>query len=98
MKRGKTWAALFVGLAAVIAAAAAHACAVCVAGTGADDPLTDAFNWSVLFLMAMPYTVVGSIAAWLFYARWRASAKKRDGQGNKAAYLRLAWIHKESER
>ena len=95
MKQGKNCAALFVAVATVVAAAAAHACAVCVAGA-ADDPLTDAFNWSVLFLMAMPYTVVGSIAAWLFYAHRRASAKQREGRGKRAPILRLAWIHKES--
>ena len=95
MKQGKIWAALFVAAATIAAAAAAHACAVCVAGTGADDPLTDAFNWSVLFLMATPYTVVGSIVGWLFYAHWRAA--KKDGRlRKKAPVLRLAWIHKES--
>src|SRR3990167_6556787 len=50
------------------------ACAVCVSGA-ADDPLTDAFNWSVLFLMATPYTVVGSVAGWLVYTHRRAAAK-----------------------
>ena len=77
---------------------AALSCAVCLTGASANDPVTDAFNWSVLFLMAMPYTVVGSVAGWLAYAHWRAAAKKDGGPGKKARILRLAWIHKESGR
>ena len=74
---------------------AAHACAVCVAGGGADDPLTDAFNWSVLFLMAMPYSVIGSVAGFLFYSHWRA-AKKAGGKTQRELGLSLALVHKES--
>ena len=44
----------------------AHACSVCM--TGANDPTADAFNASVLFLMATPYAVVGSSGGGLFYA------------------------------
>lgn len=77
--------------------AAVQACAVCLTGIGQDDPMTDAFNWSILFLMAMPYTVVGSVAGWLFYTHWRA-AKGRDQVKKKTPVLRLAWIHKESGR
>ena len=74
---------------------AVFACAVCVSGA-ADDPLTDAFNWSVLFLMATPYTVVGSVAGWLVYTHRRAAAKKNGGFKKKTPFLSLAWIHKES--
>ncbi|MFQ5839385.1 MAG: hypothetical protein ACE5HK_01525 [Candidatus Methylomirabilales bacterium] len=31
------------------------------------------FNWSILFLLAMPYAVVGAIAGWLIYTYWCAS-------------------------
>ena len=51
----------------------AHACSVCL--TGANDPTADAFNASVLFLMATPYAVVGSIGGGLFYAYRRKLAK-----------------------
>ncbi len=61
--------ALFVYLPAV-----ANACAVCWAGDG--GPTDNAFNWSVLFLMAAPYTVVGSIAAWLFCTYRRSAARR----------------------
>ena len=76
----------------------AQACAVCLTGASANDPVTDAFNWSVLFLMAMPYTVVGSVAGWLAYTHRRAAAKKDGGAKKKAPVLRLAWIHKENGR
>ena len=56
----------------------AHACSVCL--TGANDPTADAFNWSVFFLMAMPYAVVGTIAGWLFYTYRRSAAKQAKQQ------------------
>src|ERR687891_3023812 len=52
------------------------ACAVCVPGV--NDPVADAFNWSVLFLMVMPYLVVGSIAGGFFFAH------RRGGEGEGA--------------
>ena len=91
MKLQRFPAAFAFGLASILAPGVARACAVCLAGAGPNDPLTDAFSWSIIFLMAMPYTIVGSVAGWLFYNHRRASAKK-------AARLRLAWIHKESGR
>jgi len=51
----------------------AHACAVCL--TGANDPTADAFNASVLFLMATPYAVVGSIGGGIYYAYRRKIAR-----------------------
>ncbi len=96
MKQGKIWAALFVAIAALLFNSAAHACAVCIFGA-AGDPLTDAFNWSILFLMAMPYTILVSIAGFLFYSHRRA-VKKARSEAEKAPILRLAWIHKESGR
>lgn len=59
-------------------ASMAHACSVCI--TGASDPTADAFNWSVFFLMAAPYTVVGSIAGWLFYTHRRAAATRQKNE------------------
>jgi hypothetical protein len=70
------------------------ACAVCV--PGANDPVADAFNWSVLFLMVMPYLVVGSIAGGLFYAHRRGA--KRDEPESAQPVAHLAWHQKESGR
>jgi len=75
---------------------AAHACSVCIGGA-AGDRLTDAFNWSVLFLMAMPYTLLFSVAGYLFFIHRRA-AKKSAAESQDAPGLNLAWNHKESGR
>jgi len=95
LKRNTLLTSLLAGLAVVLAPALAHACAVCWTGDG--DPTADAFNWSVLFLMATPYTVVGSIAGWLFYTYRRAAAKRSQGQATESP-LHLAWSEKESGR
>jgi hypothetical protein len=85
-----------IGLAPVLWHRLAHACAVCINGA-AGDRLTDAFNWSVLFLMAMPYTILFSVIGFFFYSHRRA-AKKARGETAKGTLIRLAWIHKESGR
>jgi hypothetical protein len=78
----------------LLAPALAHACAVCLTGAG-DDSVTEAFNWSVLFLMATPYTVVGAIVGCLIYAkRGRATDAKTETDGDPA--MSLATIQKES--
>ena len=85
---------LLSGLAALIAnPVALHACSVCI--TGASDPTADAFNWSVLFLMATPYLVVGSIAAGLFFAYRRAVAKREQAE-TPEGLVHLAWNDKET--
>ena len=44
-------------------------CAMCgTALSSPDDPLRSAIGWSVLFMMAMPFTLFGSIGLWLFLA------------------------------
>ncbi len=73
-----------------------RACAVCVTGA-ADDPTADAYNWSVLFLMATPYLVVGSIVGSLVYMYRRAVAKQTQDEAAEPT-LHLAWNQKESGR
>lgn len=75
---------------------AAEACAVCLTGASGGDRVADAYTWSVLFLMGMPYTILGSVAGWIFYAHRRA-AKKRSAARSKARVYQLAWSQKESE-
>jgi len=82
------WIAEF-GLIAValLHPAAAEACAVCGFGPGIEgDPTARGFYWGILFLMAMPFAVAGSIGAWLVYRYWRANA------GRKATSELFAWI------
>ncbi len=73
-------AVLALALSAVFAAlggfvpetALAQGCAMCkTALDGPVDPLTEAFNVSSLFLMATPYTVVGTVGAWIYIASRR---------------------------
>ncbi len=70
----------------------AEACAVCGTGPGIPgDPTTRGFYWGILFLMAMPFAVAGSIGAWLAYRHWRA----RVGRWRKVPGVPFAWMHKE---
>ena len=75
--------------------AIANACAVCWGGDG--GPAQDAFNWSVLFLMAAPYTVVGSVAGWLVYTYRRAAAKPEKNE-TVQRLVQLTLNPEESER
>jgi hypothetical protein len=72
------------------------ACAVCLTG-GANDPVQDAFNWSVLFLMATPYTIAGSISGWLFYRHRRSAAAKNGPAATNNPIFRLRWLQKGVE-
>jgi hypothetical protein len=75
----KNYLSLFSGAAFLFGSQViAHACAVCI--SGADDPTAGAFNASVLFLMATPYAVVGSIGGGLFYAYRRKIARPEPEQ------------------
>ena len=55
---------------------AAEACSVCISGV-AGERLTDAINWSVIFMMLMPYTVLFSVLGFFVYAYRRAANKAR---------------------
>ncbi len=63
----------------------------------AEDPLSHSLHWVILFLMAMPYTIVGSIAGWIIYSRWRGN-KKRNHPGRRGCLLRLVETPKEGGR
>ena len=67
------------------ASAFAQSCAMCGSSFGPDDPVQRAFSWSILFLMAAPYTIFGVVAGWLFYVHRRAAARRR------APVVELAW-------
>jgi len=54
----------------------AQGCAMCGTAFTQNDPVARAFNWSVLFLIAMPYTVFGIAAGWLFLAHRRRSRRR----------------------
>ena len=75
--------------------AIAHACSVCITGT--NDPMAEAFNASVLFLMFTPYAVVGSIAGAL-YLVYRRAAAKRELEPVSEPMVNLALSQEESGR
>ena len=47
-----------------------EACPLC---KSIGDPIARGFNWSILFLMAMPFTVFGLIGGSIFYTYRRAN-------------------------
>jgi hypothetical protein len=89
--------AFFVLLVAPFARAPlAGACAVCL--TGADGGAGDAYKWSVVFLMAAPYIVMGSVAGYLFYAYRRAAAAAQQEPRAAETAIPLSLDQKESGR
>ena len=56
-----------------------------------EDPIFRGFNWSILFLMAMPFVLVASIGAWVFF-----KVRRDRGTQKEAPHLRLIWSKKES--
>ena len=69
----KWWAALTITL-MVAAARTAHACATC--GMSAEDSKSHAYLSSVLFMMAIPYSIflIGSVVAFFAY---RTACRRR---------------------
>jgi hypothetical protein len=61
------------------ARALAQGCAMCGSALGGDDALAlgRAFSWSVLFLMASPYVIVGAAGAILYYLHRRVPGRPR---------------------
>ncbi len=57
--------------------ALAQSCAMCAASFGPNDPTSRAISWSILFLMAAPYTIVITAAGILFYMHRRAPGRRR---------------------
>jgi ABC-type nickel/cobalt efflux system permease component RcnA len=55
----------------------AQACSVCGGFAMGTDPGTG-FNTSILFLLSMPYVLVGAIAGWLIYRHWRPSSRRHE--------------------
>jgi hypothetical protein len=74
----------------------ARACSVCF--TDGDDAVSRAFNWSIAFLMAAPYLVVGSIGGSLFYFYRRAARKSGTQKEASQPVAPLAWNQEESGR
>ena len=65
----------FASMTIALAPQAANACAVC--GLGPNDVGGHAFNSSVLFMMAVPYTTVALIGG-AVYLTWRRGQRRQD--------------------
>ena len=50
----------------------------CPACKTLDDPIGKGFNWSILFMMAMPFTVFGLIGGTVYLQYRRANRKLTD--------------------
>ena len=74
----------------------ASACAVCLGGAG--DATTDAFKWSMVFLMAMPYMVAASIAGCLVYTYRRSAASEQRQEAVARPHAEFALYQEESAR
>ena len=75
----------------------AHACSVCW-DLSSDDLSSRAMNWSILFLMAMPFTIVGSIGGWLVYKYRHSSKVERQQPASGQPLPTTQLIQKESVR
>jgi hypothetical protein len=75
----------------------AHACSVCW-DLSSDDLSSRAMNWSILFLMAMPFTIVGSIGGWLVYKYRHSSKVERQRPTSDRPLPTTQLIQKESVR
>lgn len=65
-------AALLVA-AADVGRAFAQGCAMCQASMpGAEDPLSQGFNYSMFVFLGVTYGLVGAVGGWIGYRYWRA--------------------------
>jgi len=93
---GKILSIVFTVATALMArAAVSWACAVCL--TGSSDSAIDGYNASVLFLMATPYMVVGSIVGGLIFT-YRRALKRSKAAEEEAAVMQLTWNQEDSGR
>ncbi|MGH7290898.1 MAG: hypothetical protein ACREJT_06785 [Myxococcota bacterium] len=55
----------------------AQGCAMCATYlTGADAERAQAWKLSIMFLMAMPFIVVGSAGGWILWMHWRSRPQR----------------------
>jgi VIT1/CCC1 family predicted Fe2+/Mn2+ transporter len=76
-------------------AATSWGCSVCL--TGGSDAAIDGYNASVLFLMATPYLVVGSIVGGLIFT-YRRALKRSKAAEEEEAIVQLTWNQEDSGR
>jgi hypothetical protein len=90
----RRWGVLALGVAATVLRSpfVAYACSVCGGAAIGTDP-GPGFNSSILFLLSMPFAVIGVIGGWLIYTYLRASGQRR----NRVPIQYLVSMEKEGE-
>ncbi|EAQ80231.1 hypothetical protein [Blastopirellula marina] len=70
----------------IIQVSAAQACPTCKTGLG--ERFVNAYGWSIIFMMAMPFTLVGAFAAYVFWTiRSKTAAAIAAGSDESVAEL-----------
>ena len=78
MSRFFVWTSVLI-LVVLIVSPSLEACPGC---KNLDDPISKGFNWSILFMMAMPFTVFGLIGGTIFWHYRRANGKPMNKETN----------------
>ena len=78
MQRFMLWTSILV-LVMLVVPMSLEACPGC---KDLDDPINKGFNWSILFMMAMPFTVFGLVGATIFLNYRRANRKPINEETN----------------
>ncbi|MDE0423932.1 hypothetical protein F4Y59_05530 [Candidatus Poribacteria bacterium] len=84
MKRFFLWTSILI-LVMLIVPTYLEACPGC---KNLDDPINKGFNWSILFMMAMPFTVFGLVGGTIFL-HWNGYKLSVIGSGLKKSMLRI---------
>ncbi len=74
---GIAGAAVLVAVALVPAESVGQGCSMCATYlSNGQDPRADAFKTSILFLMSMPFVVVGSAGGWILWMHRRTRPRR----------------------
>lgn len=83
-------ASVAVALVALAATQASGQCAMCGTSLQGDEPLARGIFWSVVFLISLPYTIVGAFVIGLLWAWRREKSRRENGPLHPVGGLRLA--------
>jgi hypothetical protein len=86
-----TWVVFAWTLLAPTGHALAQGCAMCGNSFAPNDPVQQAMNTSVLFLLLMPYTMVAGVGCWLYFRYSQRGAPPR------ATVIALPWVRAGAE-
>jgi hypothetical protein len=81
MNRWPSWGWIAAAIAAVAvvlmpADAMAQGCAMCKTYLSANDPRAEGMRVSILFLMSMPFALVGSVGGWIVWMYRRGRSRQ----------------------